>query len=329
MKLQIRKLFIGTLTLAMMAGTLSACSSSKSDSPSAYAETAAAAPAMEPEAMVNRSADMMDAPGSAANSAGGTEEGTATPALSGRKLIRNVDLSVETVTFDTLLSGITGSVTGFGGYVENSDISGNSSISGQENRRYAHLTVRIPSDQLDAFLSQVAEQGNIINKSETTRDVTLQYSDIESRKKSLTIEQDRLWALLEKADTLEAVIALEARLSEIRYELESFESQLRLYDNQVDYSTVSIHISEVKVFTPTSPDSIATRIQKGFSRNLAGVQTAMINFFVWLITSLPMLIPLAVIVILFFAVFRFTIRRKKQQKPSTKSHTETEEEKTP
>ena len=62
------------------------------------------------------------------------------------------------------------------------------------------------------------------------------------RKKSLEIEQERLWALLEKADSLDAVVALEARLSEIRYELESYTSQLRLYDNQVDYSTVSIYI---------------------------------------------------------------------------------------
>ena len=72
----------------------------------------------------------------------------------------------------------------------------------------------------------------------------------------MTTEQERIWALLEKADTLEAVIALEERLSEIRYQLESMESQLKLYDNQVDYSTVSIHISEVAVYTPTGSQSV-------------------------------------------------------------------------
>ena len=54
------------------------------------------------------------------------------------------------------------------------------------------------------------------------------------------MEQDRIWALLEKADTLDAVIALEKRLSEIRYDLESMESQLRLYDNQVEYSILRL-----------------------------------------------------------------------------------------
>ena len=134
--------------------------------------------------------------------------------------------------------------------------------------------------------------------------MTLQYSDIESRKKSLTIEQDRLWELLEKAESVDSIIALEARLSEIRYQLESFESQLRTYDNQVDYSTVSISIDEVRVLTPTTPDTIATRIQKGFSRNLEGVCNGMVNFFVWFLSSLPSLVLLAVVIMAVVFVLR-------------------------
>jgi len=57
---------------------------------------------------------------------------------------------------------------------------------------------------------------------------------------------------------------LEKRLSDIRYELESMESQLRLYDNQVDYSTVTISIDEVNQFTPTAPETVGQRIGSGF-----------------------------------------------------------------
>lgn len=230
----------------------------------------------------------------AAGAAGLTSSTAVQPVSSNRKLIRTVNLSVETTDFDPLISNISQSVTDAGGYMEQSDISG-TSISDSYGHRYAYLTVRIPSDRLDQFITLVGDQANITNKSESTQDVTLQYSDIESRKKSLTIEQERLWELLEKADTLEAVIALEERLSEIRYQLESFESQLRTYDNQVDYSTVHISIDEVKVLTPTSPDSIPTRIQKGFQRNLTGVANTLVNFFVWLISSIPVFVTLAVI----------------------------------
>ncbi len=229
------------------------------------------------------------------------------PVPTGRKLIRTVHLSVETMEFDQLIGNINQAVSDAGGYMESSDVSG-TSISDSLGRRYAYLTVRVPADKLDHFISLVGEQSNITSKSETTQDVTLQYSDIESRKKSLLIEQDRLWELLEKADTMESIIALEDRLSEIRYQLESFESQLRTYDNQVDYSTVYINIDEVKVLTPTSPDSVGTRIQKGFQRNLETVCDNIVNFFVWFLSSLPSLAMLAVIVILIAVILRMMLR---------------------
>ncbi len=97
--------------------------------------------------------------------------------------------------------------------------------------------------------------------------MTLQYSDIESHKKTLKIEQDRLWALLEKADSMDSIIALEERLSDIRYELESYESQLRLYDNQIEYSKVTLNINEVKRYTEVVPESAGEQILKGLSDN--------------------------------------------------------------
>ena len=57
--------------------------------------------------------------------------------------------------------------------------------------------------RLDEFITDLEGKGSIVNRSENTEDVTLQYSDIESRKKTLEMEQDRIWALLEKADTLD------------------------------------------------------------------------------------------------------------------------------
>ncbi|CDC50048.1 putative uncharacterized protein [Clostridium sp. CAG:58] len=192
-------------------------------------------------------------------------------------------------------------------------------------RRHASITARIPADQLDSFLQVVEDQANVTERSETATDVTLQYSDLESRKKTLTTEQERIWALLEKADTLEAVIALEERLSEIRYQLESMESQLKLYDNQVDYSTVSIHISEVAVYTPTGSQSVGTRIQDGFKRNLTSVKTAVVDLFVLVASTLPIWLPAILVFAAAAAGIRYYIGRnssgekgKKDEKPKKK-----------
>ncbi len=221
-----------------------------------------------------------------------------TPNVQGRKLIRTVELSVETDIFDELLKNLQAQITALSGYVEQSDISGSSMRGNQPTRRRAWLTARIPSDRLDQFVTIVEDNSNVTNRSESTNDVTLQYSDLESRKKTLTIEQERIWALLEKADTLEAVIALEKRLSEIRYDLESMESQLKLYDNQVDYSTVNINIEEVTIYTPVAPETVGERIRNGFSQNMKHMKEFLTDVFVDLIAKSPIWIP----ILLFIAV---------------------------
>lgn len=269
----------------------------------------------------------------AADKAGVTDTASLGQAIPpNRKLIRNVTLSVETDAFDQLMKTLTDKVGELGGYVEQSDISGNSlNYQNELVPRYASLTVRVPIDRLDGFVSTVEANGNITNKSENTQDVTLQYSDLESRKKSLSVEQERIWALLEKADTLEAVIALEERLSEIRYQLESMESQLRLYDNQVDYSTVYLDIHEIREaasFTPTEPEGIGQRIEKGFTKNLNAVSRGATGFLIWFLAASPIWLPLAVIVILILLILRRSKRRMQERLKSYVIHDEKEAEDT-
>lgn len=236
-----------------------------------------------------------------------------TPVDTNRKLIRNVGLSVETTSFDDMLHDIQQTVTAAGGYIENSSISGNSMFR-EYDRRSANLTARVPSDKLDSFVEHVSANGNITNQWENVEDVTLQYTDVESRKKSLAIEQERLWELLEKADSMDSIIALEQRLSEIRYELESYESKLRTYDNKIDYSTVNIDVSEVRVLTPTEPDTFITRIRKGFEANLTDLCETIVDLTVWFVSSLPSLILLAMIAAVTAWLVRFFIRRHNKKK---------------
>ena len=231
-----------------------------------------------------------------------------------RKLIRNVSMYVETDSFDELLKLLQSKVTELAGYVESSDISGFSmNYDNTRQNRYANLTARIPSDKLDQFIATVEWNGNVTNKSESTQDVTLLYSDLESRKKTLSVEQERIWDLLEKADTLEAVIVLEQHLSEIRYELESMESQLKLYDNQVEYSTIEISIQEVTptTFTPTAPETVWQRIEKGFSKNIKKISDTMISLFIMLVAGSPIWIPFVAVV---SAMVFFTKRQVKRRK---------------
>ena len=245
------------------------------------------------------------------------------PAPVERKLIRNVSMNLETREFDALTKSISDAVTFFGGYIEQADVSGNSLYwSGERSSRYSNITARIPENKLDAFLTDVSGQGNVTYKNESVQDVTLQYTDITSRKKTLQMEQDRLWELLEKAESIDAVIALEARLSEVRYQLESIESQLRALDNQIVYSTVYLSIQEVQVLTSTDPDTIPVRIQKGLSRSFNTLKISSVDFLVWFISSLPILAVFAVLVFIAVIILKKPLKRRKTRKQKGMDKTE-------
>ena len=117
---------------------------------------------------------------------------------SNRKLIKTVSMDAETEDFDGLMEKIENRVKELKGYIENSSIRGNARY--DESRR-SNLTIRIPSGELDNFVNEVSEISNIVRKSETVEDITLNYVDVESLKKALEIEQDRLFSLLEKAES--------------------------------------------------------------------------------------------------------------------------------
>lgn len=245
-----------------------------------------------------------------------------TAAVTNRKLIRTVEMTVETETYDELMKGLESEIKSLGGYIEYKDAYHGDIYSKYEGNRdrNANLIVRIPSTKLDEFTSSVGNIGNVTYESESVEDVTLQYVDLSSHKKMLQAQQDRLLELLEQADTIEDIITLEGRLSEVRYQIESMESRLRTFDNQVEYSTVHLTIEEVERYTPQPEETVMDRIKTGFTENVYSVVTGVINFVVELIIALPILALLAVIgVIISFIFRRIKIRKNKNKEEKSRS----------
>lgn len=247
---------------------------------------------------------------------GGTS-GTETVEVSDtqRKLIRNVNLEVETETFEELLSTVEDKTERLGGYIEESYTYNGSSYYGKGTRN-ASLTIRIPAEQLSEFLSAVSEISNVISRNESVTDVTLQYVDMDSHKQALLAEQDRLLELIEQAETIDDIISLESRLSEVRYQIESMESQLRTIDNQVSYSTVYLYIDEVTKLTPVVEQSVWEKISTGFVNSIYNVGDGLVDFVVGFIIALPYLAIWAVIIVIIVLIVRLIIRhfKKKKQK---------------
>lgn len=234
-----------------------------------------------------------------------------------KKLIKNVDLEAETRKFDELVSNINAEVEALGGYVESFNVSGYAG----ETARWGSITARVPADKLDIFSNKVGEQSNITYRNEYVQDVTLTYVDLDAHKKALIAERDRLMELLEKAETVADIIEIEGRLSEVRYQIESMESQLRTIDNQVNYSTVHVNIREVELFTPKAEESVLDEIAAGFRNNVEKVLSDMKDIGIGLIISLPFLIAWAIVILILALVvwlvlklFRHIRRKRKQKK---------------
>ena len=230
-----------------------------------------------------------------------------------RKLIRTFDMQIETKEFDAVLSGIQTKVQELGGYIEQQELYNGSSYSSYRHRS-ANLTVRIPAEKLDSFIGQVKDVSNVVSYNESQDDVTLTYVSTESRIKALETEQERLLELLSKAENMSDLLEIEARLTDVRYELENVTSQLRVLANKVDYATVHLYISQVKVYTEVEEQTVWQRIGSGFKQNLRDIGEDMEDFFVWLVTYSPQLVLWAVIIAAVIVLLRRRSRKRKAQR---------------
>lgn len=230
-----------------------------------------------------------------------------------QKWVTTLNISVETDDLDNAIHLIDEEVSSLGGYVENQRMyNGNELISYKQsgdNRNYQSV-IRIPEDDSDSFYDSINEITNIISYEKNREDITLNYVDTESRKNMLVTEEQKLMEMMENATEMSDLIQIETRLSEIRYQLDSTESQLRVYDNQVNYATVYLNINEVKEFTQTEELGVWKRITTGLSKNFAHLKVMLVNLFVLIITGLPYIVTFTVFVLIIVAIVK-KIRKKK------------------
>ena len=228
-----------------------------------------------------------------------------------RKLIQTVNMTVETENLDTVLQQIDSRIAELGGYIQSSNVQNGSSYSSKRYRR-ANITVRIPAKELDAFVDRVGQITNIVSSRKTVEDVTLNYVSTESRMKALQAEEARLLELMTQAKNLDELLTVEKRLTDVRAELESVTSALRVLDNQVDYATIILSIEEVKEYTEvTEPENIWQRIGTGFKKSLKGVGNFFVELFVFVIVSLPYLVLAAVIIFVIVLLVRIQKRKRR------------------
>ena len=216
-----------------------------------------------------------------------------------RKIIKNVSLNLETKEFDKALTDLVSMTESAGGYVESSYVTGKSysDYSGTVTRS-ATYTLRVPAAGLDAYVTALSGSFNVLSRQESSTDITDSYFDAQARLDSLVTQEERLLAMLEKAEDLEYMLQLEDKLSQVRYEIESYSSTLQRYDKSVAMATINVSLQEVVEYQKIveKPKTFGERLYNSFSDSWADFVDGFQDFAVGLVYALPTLLVLAVII---------------------------------
>lgn len=220
------------------------------------------------------------------------------------KLIKTVRMQVETKEYDKAIRALDDAITVTGGYIESSSASGRSlNYTGDYYRRSASYVIRIPSGRLGEFLSEAQSIFNVVYSSTGEENVTSQYYDIQVRIGVLESERESLQDMLEKASDVKTMLEIRQRLYEVIYEIESYQTKLKMYDSLVSYATVYIDVDEVVEYTRiVEEETWGERLAVAFVESWQNFAEGFQDFTVGLLYAFPTLLVLAVIVGIVLAV---------------------------
>ncbi len=247
-----------------------------------------------------------------------------------RKIIRTATVNAETTKFDECIDAITALCNDVGGYIESSTVSGKSlNSNGEETKRYANFTIRIPADRFDEFNREIGGMLNVTSSSSNMDEVTNQYYDIQSRIEVLELQKESLQKMYDNYTDykdVDTMLRLQDQLYSVIEEIESYKTQLKLYDNKVAYSTVHLYVSEVEEYTEAEEEKdFFTELKDAFLGGLDVSVTLAQGIAIVLAAVTPVLLPVGIVAIIFAVVVLVIVKaifRKKKRKTEKKKTAE-------
>ncbi len=194
-------------------------------------------------------------------------------------LVENIDESIEALK--SLNSAFNGQITSI-------------YDSGKGNERAVQITVKVPVEKFEAYYEQLRKlEGEVVYANITTVDVTEEYIDITSRLNNLRNTEAQLNRILERANSVTDVLAVQRELNTVRGEIESYEQRKRYFDNQTDYAYVSISFAIDKTGLDIAEEQWKPWGEvKAAVKALVEVLKGLVNVIIWLVIFSPLvLIP--------------------------------------
>lgn len=225
-----------------------------------------------------------------------------------RKITHNLTLTLEVATIDDAVGKINREVQQQGGYVAESQ------QNGSDSQASAQITLKIPADKLSGLRDSLAAWGKVLDQHMLANDITNQYYDAQTRLQTLEAEEKRYLEILNQSKTVDDVLKVENALGNIRQQIEQLKGQLKLWSNQVDYSTVNVSLVtlqslNVSVKNPWQPISWYQTWQASQDAVLKTISRSW-NLLNYLVVGLGYALPYLLIGVMGWGGYRMWRKRK-------------------
>ena len=208
----------------------------------------------------------------------------------GRKLARSANLRIRVENLDAAGAFIANLMRQYNAYAASTHI--------DENSR--HYSLRVPAQHYDAFLAEMNGLGRLLNRFESTEDVTLRYFDLEGRLANQRELLRTFQSYLGRAANIEEILAVEARIADLLFEIERTETQFRHLANRVEYSTIDVSLLGPVAMSPARNITLAERIRQLFGNFGGFLSTIAVILIGIVIYGIPSLLLLGLLFLLLF-----------------------------
>ena len=167
-----------------------------------------------------------------------------------RQLIVEAWVGLEVQDIDNAVRQVEGVAAQRSGWVESAE------IFGEAGYRSASVALRVPDDRLDNALDALRGLGRVTDEGVSSTDVTERLIDNEARLSAWHAQEERLITLLENAPTVEDIIQIEQRISQVRSDIERVEATQRNLTNRVATSLITVNLQLPGRFAADPPHGV-------------------------------------------------------------------------
>lgn len=217
------------------------------------------------------------------------------------KIIKNAEISFEVKDFNKSTLSIKDIVKSHGAYISNEN---------QTNNKYNLtniLVIRVKSENFEKLLDALKKESiHLDYNNMTAQDVTAEFVDVQAHIKAKKEVETQYYDVLKKARTVSEIMDVQNAIGQMRAEIDSYEGQLKLMQDQVSYSTIKLTYYEKLGYMPSTDNGFLYQVGKAFVTGW----NMIVSLFVGLIYIWPFLLIVGAIL---FIVLRIIAKEKRKK----------------